>query len=569
MEAHDDTRAPTSTGSAPSSRPGRAVPRGVPGAITAGLLAGVAALCALAWTPPPGSLDDVFVVLADAREWLGRASASPAGPVESSTSPLDVGVKAVLLAALPEIDPLRASGWLALGLTVALGLLVAALASARGRDRGDRAAVAWVALVATGAVLAPGVAESAAYRMEGPLLALAWTAAAWAAATRRRRALVPCLVLLAITRPEGLLLAPVLGWIGGGVDRRLAVRGAAVGAALAAGVTGVRFALYGALVPNTYHAKTSDSRWNEVADGAAYLANVAATWSGAGVVLLALAVGLAVRARPRGAGSPDGRDGGEDASAAARRLLVLAALYGAVVVVSGGDGYRGARLAMPVGLTVWLAAAAAGSLPSVSGRRLVAFALVLQAIGAAPRPWPGTAAALEAVGIGLRSGPTGLEAFDGDARAFAAVREALGAEVFAHRHAQRFRWFEPEATILDLTGLTDAEVARRPAPGRVRFGRDAVDLALERRVGALHLDPLRARPAALAAADPLRALSDPAVAPSFGGPPYLEPELARRVAADYRGASFALPEAGGFFNLFVRADLAERFRSAGFSVGGG
>ncbi|MEM9382306.1 MAG: hypothetical protein AAGB93_20295, partial [Planctomycetota bacterium] len=173
-----------------------------------------------------------------------------------------------------------------------------------------------------------------------------------------------------------------------------------------------------------------------------------------------------------------------------------------------------------------------------------------------------------AVAAGLRAGPTGLEAFEGDARALSAVHEALGDEVFAHRHVQRYRWFEPGAAVLDLTGLTDAEVARRPAPGPVRFGRDAVDLALDRRVGALHLDPLRARPAALAAADPLRALSDPSVAPAFGGPPYLDPELARRVAVDYRGASLALPEAGGFFNLFVRTDLADRFRAAGFSVGG-
>ncbi|MEM9382720.1 MAG: hypothetical protein AAGB93_22390, partial [Planctomycetota bacterium] len=305
--------------------------------------------------------------------------------MESSTSPLDVVSKVLLLAAFPAVDPLRASGWLALGLTAALAVLVANLAGGRARvllrgtapgpGRGRLALAGWTALVATGAVLAPGVAEAASYRMEGPLFALAWAGAAWSAATGRLRGLVAWGVLVALTRPEGLLLVPVLGWIVGGSDRRLALRAAAVGAALAAALTGVRFAVYGALLPNTFHAKSSDSRWNESADGAAYLASAAVTWSGAGVLLLA--VGLAATVRRAG---PPG--------APARRLLVLAAVFGAVVVVSGGDGYRGARLAMPVGLTVWLAAAAAGPGRAAPGGRVLVLALALQAVGGAPRPGP-------------------------------------------------------------------------------------------------------------------------------------------------------------------------------------
>jgi hypothetical protein len=280
------------------------------------------------------------------------------------------------------------------------------------------------------------------------------------------------------------------------------------------------------------------------------------TWAGVATVFLAIGVGFVSRRVAAAAAAP------------AHRLLVLAAAYAGIVILSGGDGYLGARLAMPVGLAVWLAAGALWGPAPVITRRLVSLAVVLQLVGALPRPWPGARPAFGAVGAAVSQGPAGLEVFDGDARVFAACVEALGGEVFAHRHVQRYRWFEPTAAVLDLTGLTDAEVARRPAAGQVRFGRDALDLALARGVGAIHLDPMRARPSSLAAADPVRALSDPEVAVLYSGPPFVSLKLARRLAEHYRPASFPLPEAGGYFNLFVRADLAPRFRAAGFSVGG-
>ncbi|MEO0660625.1 MAG: hypothetical protein AAFZ87_03720, partial [Planctomycetota bacterium] len=160
----------------------------------------------------------------------------------------------------------------------------------------------------------------------------------------------------------------------------------------------------------------------------------------------------------------------------------------------------------------------------------------------------------------------GVEVLEEEPLAFAALARALDGETVAHRHAQRLRWFEPSLSILDLTGLTDAEIARLPHPGPNRFGRDALGLALERRVGALHLDVPFAPSVPATAAWAQR--SGPNGAP--GGP--LELLLgpgavgaAELSEAGYAAASFPLSSAR-WFNVFVRADLVERFERAGFSV---
>jgi hypothetical protein len=119
---------------------------------------------------------------------------------------------------------------------------------------------------------------------------------------------------------------------------------------------------------------------------------------------------------------------------------------------------------------------------------------------------------------------------------------------------------------LDLTGLTDRSIARLPAPGQVKFGRDAVEEALRQRAGALHLDPVGVRPVSISTVELVSALASPSVAANFGGPPYLGRDTAARVAAAYVGASFAVP--GGVVNLLVRRDLVQRFVEQGFTVSG-
>lgn len=525
------------------------------GTVASALAVAAVAACVLALAPPAGSLDDAFVVLVEARGWV-EGAVRPSGAVEGATSPLDVLCKAALMKLRPEADPLRDAGWLGL---VWLGALVALVAGAL-RRWGARGALH--AALCLGAVTAPGVLESASYRLEGPLFALAWAGLVIATIEGRFPPAVAWAAVLAWARPEGLLLGPAALWMASTGPEGRRVRHAVLGSALAVlPVTAWRLATYGDVVPNTFHAKRSDRWQNEWMDGATYALEVLASPGGVAVALVAgsclalLRRSDSVQQRPTDGAPPPRR---------ARSALALSLVALGILVASGGDGYRGARLALPVGLPLWLAASslAVGARPWA--RAVVGAALLLQLAGGVTGPVTG------ANGFGERlaaaaAGPTGLEVFSAEEEALTAASEALGGEVFAHRHLQRLRWFSPGATVLDLTGLTDGEVARRPAPGPVAFGRDAVDLALERRVGALHLDPVGVRPQPLAEADLVRALADPRVAGSFGGEPFLERSLAEALSAEYVGASRAVP--GGHVNLLIRRDLAPRFSAAGFSVG--
>jgi len=539
--------------------------------------------CALALAPPAGSLDDVFVVLAEARRLVSTSDLGAEGPtVESWTSPADLLGKMALLVVWPGADPLRAAGWLALAeLAIFVGASVALLAALGGG--GVRCTIA-----AFGLISVPGLLEGAAYRLEGPLFGLVWMLAATAAMRRRFRGALGWGALLAWIRPEGMALGLAAAWLArpspagpleegltsghvagegrSGTSLREPLRGRrwtlAVSALLiVVPVTAFRRTVYGAWLPNTYHAKRSDSLAQEWMDGAEYAAQLVAGSGGLALVTLAVIAALRFGAARR--------EGHLEGAHIQRVALWLAGLSLAALVASGGDSYEGARLALPIGVPLWLGFAA----PRGFGRP-ARFAQVLLGLGAAAlalQSWAliGGSVSAETVRMRLsaaRSGPAGMEVFAPERPALRAATLALDGEAFGHRHLQRLRWFCPDASVLDLTGLTDRSIARLPAPGQVKFGRDAVEEALRRRAGALHLDPVGVRPLSITEVDLLPALASPTVAPNFGGPPYLDRDTAARVAAAYFGASFAVP--GGFVNLLVRQDLAPRFVEQGFTVSG-
>ncbi len=351
----------------------------------------------------------------------------------------------------------------------------------------------------------------------------------------------------------------------------------AVGCAATALVTAVRWALYGEWLPNTFYAKSSDSRWLEIQDGLTYVGRV--FWNGAGPTWVGAALVLTISLVSFRLVALWGKAAGRNVAF----LAAMGAAYAAGVVLSGGDSYEGARLFMPVAIPWWLALGCCGassahdgespraSWPEKVGPAAVAALLLVAAVGhqggaLLKRPWTLVTESLAAVA----AGPVGLSAFEGDAAVFTAVAKALEPnDVFAHLHTQRYRWFAPSAGVLDLTGLTDHRVARMPSAGRNRFGRAALQLALDERVGALHLDPQRSRITSLVdAPDLAAALSDPAVAGRYLGEPYLAPRLAASLAEHYLAASRSFPGGGGYFNLLIRRDLAGRFRDQGFRVAG-
>lgn len=521
--------------------------------VAAALVGALVGLCALAWTPPPGSLDDAFVVWADARIWA--SGSIPA--VEGSTSALDVGCKALIyLLAGPDLDPLRAAG--AFGICTFLGAVAAA--AWFGHALGGGAAGF---LAASGVATSIGVVESVAFRLEGGLHLLLWVTNLGCAALRWPRRTLACGALLGLARPEGLLLVPLLAaWAA-----RCAgpLRYAGAGSGIVGAVVLARLALFGAPWPNTFYAKSSDSRLSEVVDGLGYAARAAIeSTGGAALVLLAGAVAWAIARSEKGSDLWTSTSAGLGAFAAAAALLLIG---------SGGDAYEGARLALPLGAPLWLALAHLARPAGAFARRAAlcgGLALLLQVGGALRAPVLWGPSALAETSARVVGGPLGVEALEGEPSAFAAAREALAGETLAHRHAQRIRWFEPGLTVLDMTGLTDREVARRPHPGANRFGRDALDLALERRVGAIHLDvpfaPVRAIAGLGSTAE---VLGDASLTGELMGTVASEGPLIDLLARLYLPASYRLhgtPGAVRWFNLFVRADLAERFEEAGFVV---
>lgn len=520
-----------------------------------------------------GNLDDVYVVLHEARGWLGEwgmvGSAKDVGLgrplVEGSTSALDVMVKGGALAMAPGADPLALAGWICLAWLCGA---VTAFAIAAVRIGGPR----WAAWLCTaGFATSLGLVESASYRLEGPLFALLWVSLLGFSIHARSRWAWCLAVLVCLARPEGLFLAPAAWWLSTVGSK--ASLGHRLGSALAIPglVTAARLWVYGSWAPNAYFAKRSDSYLSEWLDGASYLDEALRMPSGLGWLVLVCA-GLWCSWTLRSAA----RLPATRFRVPGMWLIGVSLAAAGMLVASGGDSYAGTRLALPLAAPAWFALVCFG--PSLRGTVLMAAVIAFLLQLSSARPW----LAGDPLSMGrtvwerLRLGPAGEETFAGDSAVFRQVTAALDGEAFAHRHAQRFRWFEPRASVLDLTGITDYDLARTPSAGQVLFGRDAIGDALARRAGAIYLGVRPSRRSAWTTDRPIssreadlrlaRFLSDVVESQAFLGPPPLLEELADNVARDYTAASMAHPGSGGFFNLLVRKDLAGPFQRAGFTV---
>ena len=487
----------------------------------------------------PGSNDDLFVVLVYARNLLEHgvvAHELADGRLEGFTSPLDLGLKTLAYAQHPS-DGVRAAWW---ATTLVYGFaLLAGLAAAL------RWATQWPGVLAATAlalVFTPGLAEGTTYLLETPLVAalLAVAALGTGSPPTPLRACVVA-ILLTLARPELALVA--LAWACGSRGHRALV-GALVG--LVALVL-ARWLLFGRLLPNSYVAKTSTSYWEELQDGARYVAEFAAAGP-AQVVVLVGAVSLpflASLARPE-----------------ACRLAWAAPVTLAAVVVSGGDGYTGARLLAP---TAWLTLLGLCAVAGGAGRwvpRLALGALLVVGVVGFARVTQGATGRAWNVAGGLEDADFGPQR-----NAIWHLSQLLppGSTV-ASRHLQMAEYFAPELGFLDLTGLNDAAVARRPESGRVRFGRTSLEPALDARVEAIHLHhvPLSGEVLGRRSLSAWLAASSAERAAVLGKP--LPPDtttdpVGRRLAAEY--CAVTLLGAGGpglHLNLLVRRDVAGKWR---------
>lgn len=411
--------------------------RGVRTGIGLGVLVAAAQVARL--SDPEAVLDDAYISFRTARNLVEHGSLTfdvTRPPVEGMTNLLWTLLSAIPVALLPAVDPLLPARLLGSVLFLAavalLGAWVGRATATAGGNAGRAAAAAALALAASG-----NLAFYAGSGLETGL----WILLAVAAGERADAALRGgrggwlvggLLGALAATRPEGVLLGGLacagLALLPGG--RLVALRAAVPFALAVAALEAFRWVTYGALVPNTFHAKPPDPTAG-IAYAGAFLAG------GLGCVGL---LGPLPALRHPGA----------------RLVAALAAVEIAGAAWSGGDwmpGYRRCALAFV----------------AIAG--LTGFGIGIGGGSTLPGRWlrrPGTAFAV--VGLtGILAGQgvlaaTGRDRLHCDLRPWAALGERLAATPGVDRVALfdigAFGWHFP-GSVFDLGGLTDATIAAR------------------------------------------------------------------------------------------------------------
>lgn len=272
-----------------------------------------------------GVYDDAFIYLRyvknlDAGCGLRFNCGDP--PVEGFTGPLYLAVLWLggrLTAQLIDLAQIVCTAGLALTLALAVW---AAVVIGRQPTQPRLPAVLAVS-VAAALALDPFALLNAITGMETALAAAAVTAIALAALTGRRWLLIAAIGGALLVRPETLVFAAALPILPALRRPRILVAMAAILAAICA----ARYAVFGALLPNTYYAKAGGT-WRHCELGLAYLADAFADFP------LAFAAPLALLL-------PGSRR-------AAAFVLAGAAAWVAFFLRSGGDLFEYSRMMFPL-----------------------------------------------------------------------------------------------------------------------------------------------------------------------------------------------------------------------------
>ncbi|MCA9711187.1 MAG: hypothetical protein KDK70_35435 [Myxococcales bacterium] len=327
-------------------------------AVLGGVVVLAAALVSFA-NAVPGNLDDAFITLVYARHLLDDGSLYwnlADGPIDGFTSLLDVVLKAAALAVAD--DPLAMARDLSLATHAIVGLVCMGLVAATGPERGGVRALGAGTAVGLAVSLHPAPAHGASFLLESSLaVGLGVVATALplgvdlVARPGVRRAWIGVLMLACLVRPEAQALAVGSALLHAVVLAPAAPRGVRLSPLLAVAATLVAYyawhaLAFGALLPNTFYAKSSASRGQELADGWAYLMGFVGEHGLLGALTLVLPLVVPL---------PLLRGGWRPAPARRRHALVslAAAATLALVVVEGGDSYTGGRfLALPAVLSL-------------------------------------------------------------------------------------------------------------------------------------------------------------------------------------------------------------------------
>lgn len=274
-----------------------------------------------------GVYDDTFIYLRYVRNLeagCGLRFNCGDPPVEGFTGPLYLALLWLggrVTTQLIDLSQIVCTASLALALALAVW---AAVLAGRGHERVQLPAVLAVS-VAVALALDHFVLLNAITGMETALGAAAVTAVALAALAERRGLLLAAIAGALLVRPESLVFAVALPILPG--LRR--PRYLAAMAGVVAAITLARYAVFGALLPNTYHAKAGGT-WRHAELGLAYLADAVADFP----LALAAPLALLLPAGPR--------------RRACGFLLAAAAAWFAFFLRSGGDLFEYSRLAFPL-----------------------------------------------------------------------------------------------------------------------------------------------------------------------------------------------------------------------------
>lgn len=397
-----------------------------------------AALVAEQREPTP-QVDDAYIAYRYAANWLAGHGLvfNPGEYVEGFTSPLWVALVALGMALGVEATLVGH----VLGLLSGAAACVCATLYARAVA--PRLAP-WVAGLAPGLLLlsAPFVRWTTA-GLETTLFAAGLTASLALAAGGRVAGLTAALVVTTLARPEGALAAALLfgaGLVSGDARRRM-LAGALVYGGLVLAGTLLRLAYYGALLPNTFHAKVGGV---PLVWGWLYLRGFLADGS---LLLLPPAV-YAVWRRP----------------AARPGALVLLA-FALWVVGVGGDLLGEWRFLVPL-LPALSALAVTGAGLAWARGRVAGGAALLCCLAAAilfllgPTPLDGEGSKRARV---LDHARRGDRLFERAGARRAEILRARGAEdALVATGAIGSFGFHSDAAVLDILGLTDPVIARTP-----------------------------------------------------------------------------------------------------------
>jgi len=305
--------------------------------------------------------------------------------------------------------------------------------------------------------------------------------------TAKRAALAGLVAALAaMTRPEAILIAPVIGaWLVW--TRRPALAFGAAFLVLFAPFLGWRIAYYHDILPNTWYAKSAWLPW--YGQGLLYLRLYAEQYA---IVLAGLPLALVawlVR-RPRD----------QDWMPALALAGAIALAYTAYVVRLGGD-FMYARMLLPVTpfYLILLERALAALLRDHRRLELAAAVVLVVALAAAPRPFAG------------KDGPAGIaneplyypaQDLEEQRREGTTLRRYFAGQpvtvAYCASQARLVYYARPAVAIECATGLTDRWIAHQSLARRGRIGHEKpapVSYLLKRRVdftlGYVHAEALR------------------------------------------------------------------------------